>query len=335
MNRPGARRYGYGVARNVGKYFYTRVAYDAAREGVKRINKSYKPKSSYKKKNYYDAKARQEIKDLRKKVKDINQSVKHNEGKLIYRFRGTGRVLANANECTHSSIVANSISTIETVLAQLRYYDPTDPANLVNASGVTGTFSKDFMISKSYYKLLIQNNYQIPCNVVVYICKPKEDTSISPTSAFSGGLVDVGNPSNVSCLVYLTDSEIFQDLWKIEKSEKKYLYPGEICTISHGDKKYDYDPSLVDTHSLEYQDKYKSTIFVIRVEGPLAHDSAADEQGTAQCGIDYQMNRTFQVDYDAGAPITWLVSGDSSDTFTNGAIISSKPVADNISYSVN
>lgn len=333
--RPGVRRYGAKVAKNSMRYIYSRAAYDAAKYGYNRAKGYIKPQPKRKRKSYgYDRKARAEIKNIKGKLNDMNQLVHNDMGKLVYRLRSTGTLSSAVNQQNQAQIIANSTSTIETVLAQLRYYDPSNPSTLVTASGVTGTFSKDFLITRSYYKLVVQNNYQVPCHVTIYLCRPKEDTSIGPQTAFTEGLTDVGNPSANSTLVYLTDSEIFQDLWKVENSEKKYLQPGEFCTLAVGDKKYTYDPSVVDSHALSYQSQYKAAVYVLRVEGPLCHDSVADQQGTGQGGVDYQLNRTFEVEYQAGAQIHYIVSSDTSDTFTNSAVCSNKPVSDNQSYSL-
>lgn len=256
-------------------------------------------------------------------------------GTLIYRARTTGRVLAGVNQQSYASIVMNSTSTIETILAELRFFNPAVPGTLTQASGATGTYSRNFYFKNGYIKFKIRNNYQVPCRCVLYACSPKEDTDLTVSTAFTDGLADVGNPDNASPLVFLTDSPLFYDLWKINKSCSSILQPGEEMDYNMSLGAFEYNPADVDSHSLSYQKQYKASIYFVRVEGILGHDSTADEQGCLAGGIDWMADRTFTVEYPAGVNIKYIVVSNGADSFTNAALVSSKPVSDNIVYSVS
>lgn len=274
------------------------------------------------------------IKQIKNDIRELKRKSEVDKGRLTYRQRATGRVLSSVNAQNYSSLSAFSTAFYEGVLAQLRYYDPAAPASLVTADGTTGTYMKDFQFEKSYLKLSLRNNYQSPCIVSVYMCRPKEDTDITPTQAFTQGLTDVGNPTNTSPLVYITDSPQFTDLWRIEKSAKRQLQPGETLDLSVNNKSFSYDPSLVDSHALLFQSRFQCMGIAIRVDGVLGHDTAVDEQGVLAAGVDWVLDRTAIVEYSAGADIEFIYVTDGSDTFTNGGVVSQKPIPDNLGYSV-
>lgn len=255
-------------------------------------------------------------------------------GTHIERTRDTGRVVGSVNNIGQNSYDLSTVTTIESVLANLRYYNPSAPATLTTASGTTGTYQKEFLIKRNYAKFFCRNNYQVPCEVSLYLVVPKEDTSITPLTAFQNGLADVGNPSSTSPLVYPSDSPQFMDLWKIVKTKKAYLLPGKSCQITHSTKSFQYDPSLVDSHSLTYQSRYGSMAILVRVEGPLGHDTTANEQGSLVATLDYQIEKVIEIKYSAGADIKYIISNDNSNTFTNGGVVSNMPVSDNQQYSI-
>lgn len=277
-------------------------------------------------------------KDSQKVKSKLDKLLKYAEsdmGTHIQRIRDVYRQLSSVNQKAHGGAIASSTAVLETVLSELRYYDPSAPSALVQASGATGSYQKEFYFEKVYSKITIRNNYQLPVDVSLYACVPKVDTSITPNTAFTNGLADIGNPTSTCPLLYPTDSEQFNDLWKIDKSKKKSLKPGEQISLAWSGKSFQYDPSFVDSHALSYQKKYSSLVWHFTNSGVLAHDSSFDEQGLAQSGIDVIVDTTFIVKYAAGADIKYLVCTDNSDTFSNGALASSMPVADNIGYSVN
>lgn len=273
---------------------------------------------------------------VRKDIKALKRSVKADMGVHIYRHKGTTVLSSSVGQMSIGSLTGVTNSSIEAALAGLRYYDPSTPATLITAAGATGTYQKEFLIKRQYSKYIAVNNYQVPCMLTMYVCVPKVDTSFSPTTAFQNGLADVGNPSNSSPLVYLTDSPQFHDLWRISKSKKAVLQPGESLSISYSYKSYMYDPSLVDSHADTYQAVHGCHTLCTRLEGVLGHDNAAAERGTLQASVDLQEDRVFEIHYSAGAAIKTIAINDISDvTFTNVGVVSNKPVSDNQSYSTS
>lgn len=272
------------------------------------------------------------IKDLEKKVKDISALLENDRATHTHRYRAVARVLSSVNSVTQTAFSTGSITSLETAMANLRFFDPGTNA-LVTADPSTGTYQRDILCNVNT-KMTLRNNYQTPADVRLYFCRPKADTSISPTSAFTNGLTDQGNPSSSSPVMYLTDSQQFKELWSIEASKKVILEPGEMCSLSYYIKDFEYDFASSDAHSLAHQRRYNGYSWVIRIVGVLGHDTTLDEQGFLQCGVDAVQDVTYVFKYDAGKDLNDYSISDNSSTFTNGGVVSSKPVSDNIGYSV-
>ncbi len=281
----------------------------------------------------FNSKGYRAVKGLKKQVKQLSRLAKADQGTLIYRKRNPFDVQSLANQQTFVGVPLNSLIDIETVLAELRYYDPSNPAVLITADGAVGSFSKDFYFNKSYHHINIRNNYQVPVNVRLYIYKVKEDTALSPSTCYISGLVDIGGLADTSPLAYPSDSHILNEVWSVAKSSRFRLNPGNERSISYLCKKFTYDPSVGDTHSLEYQRSFDGSYFAIRIEGVSAHDPIADEQGISPAGVDVIINSTWEILYPAGGDIKFIVANDTSDAFSNSALVTNKPIADNQTYS--
>nr|WAE43937.1 MAG: capsid protein [Cressdnaviricota sp.] len=311
-----------------------RAAYK--KKAVKTSNKMYTNTSKsgrvYKKRTYRP-KVRV-IPKLVKQVKELNRQSKADEATMTYRVRTTGRILSAVNQQTFDEITAVSVTSLETVLAVLKYYDPAVPGTLVTADGAVGTYSKEFMFSRQYCRAVIRNNYQSPVRLSVYLQSVKEDTSIPPSTAYSNGLLDVGGISATSPLSFVSDSRQYRDLWHIVSSKKVELQPGEEYVCTYSTKPFVYDPSLVDSHPDAHQHRYKAYAISARVEGIIGHDTVADQQGILQGGVDWCCDRTWVVTYNAGINLEYHVNSDQSDAFTTGPVASQKPIPDNINYSV-
>lgn len=253
-----------------------------------------------------------------RRISKLTSKMNNNEATIIYRDRTTARAVTDSfNECVYVSRDACSKGLIENAIENLKFFDPADPANLQTVNYSTGTFQKQVLV-KAHSYICIRNNYAVPCMVQLYLCKVKSDTQNSPESAITAGFADVGGLSVRDPLSKATDSLILKDLWILKQKRKSIiLQPGKEVKYYHSEKEFSYDTSLVDTHNQQYVKIFKSFSWLVRVEGVLAHDTALDEQGITQCGVDILVDRNFIVKYDAGVDLHEIQTLDSSDTFTN------------------
>lgn len=318
----------YGSYRN-----YATIAKFAAKAARSAYN-SYtsKPKTTYKKtRSRARSKPKRAKKSLRCCVRKLQKQVAKDTGTHIHRLRQTGRSLAVVNQVVHTTVVANTAALMEIAGTDMKYFDSSLPGTLDDVDIAEGTFSHKVLFDTIYSSLTVTNNYGAPCWCTVYICMPKKDTNKSVGLAYTDGLADVGSPPVDSQLVYVTDSPVFRNLWKIVKTTRKKLQPGSGYTTSHTSKNVTYDPSLNDTHSDTFQSKDKALVYLIRVEGVLSHDSTSDQQGRGKAGVDYEMNRKYIIKYAAGAQLTTIVETDTSDALPLGRV-SQKPQAGQQNY---
>lgn len=289
MNRPGFKPYGAKYPTQKGRY-------------KPRYKKYYKPKKT----------------SLKKKVKTLERKVNQDLATHTFKKSSTGRaVVTVASQTTYSGVLGMNVASLETSLGSLRFYDPGTNA-LVTNSAVTGTYSRSCYIQSIYSKMTFRNNYRVPCVVDVYICTPKKDTSIGPVTAITNGLTDQNNPSSTSTLIYPSDSDQFKDLWNIHYHKKKHIGQGKQFSVSFKKGSFHYDPADFDTHNMAYQKRYGSHVFLIRVQGILAHDSVVTtEQGLSPGGVDYFNEIITKIRYDAGKKLNDITLDDGYDTFTN------------------
>jgi len=283
-------------------------------------------------------KRRRKAKGLKGQVKELQRAVKAEKAIHIHRVRDAGQNLcATTNSSSFLSSTAlscNQVLQLEDALANLKYYNPANPTVLTTAAGASGSFSKDFYFTRSYHKLMVRNNYQVPCSVVLYSFRVKSDTSLSPDTVFTNGLVDVGGLANTNVLAYPTDSLLLTDMFKIDQSVSKVLMPGQQLQIICTNKAFRYDPSLHDGHALQSLGQYGASYFGIRCEGALAHDITTTQVGQIRGGVDWMIDHTYEIHYDAGAALKqYSADITGMEGFNNSGVLSEAPVADNIGYS--
>lgn len=275
----------------------------------------YKPR--YRKKPYTATSSR-----LQKQLTSLQKKVANNEGHLIYKNRQSDRNVSTAiNECNYLNVSAFDRTLIETVIANLRYFNPAVPATFTTVDFTSGTQYKSLQI-KAYSKITLRNNYQVPVKVSLYLVIPRKDTSIASKTSIENGLTDIGlTNGQLDPLVYPSDSPHFNDLWKIVKKKQIILQPSQQCYMNNSKVPwFSYDPSYSDSHSLTYQSRWFAHQYLIRVEGVIGHDSAvATEYGVLQAGVDAMTDTIVQVRYSAGADIKYMITADdSAAAFTNG-----------------
>lgn len=270
---------------------------------------------------------------LKKQVKEIKRVLNSQRAIHVHRVRTAFDLDAAVNSIAMNS-TAYTIANLESAMANLRYFDPGTNA-LVTASPASGTYSREILVKKVVYKIIARNNYQVPCRLTLYACRPKIDTSVTPSTYFFNGLTDQGNPTNTSQLVHLTDSQEFKDAWSIEKSKQFVLKPGEEVSMYHSLKPFSYDFSLSDTHTLSYQRKANGFSWIQRVEGILGHDTIADEQGFLAASCDFAPEVKYEFNYDAGKDLHDISISDNVSTFTNAGVVSNCPVSDNQQFSAS
>lgn len=275
-----------------------------------------------------------QLAQLKSQVREIQKILSNETATHTYRAKDTFAVTSAVNQCTIFSTNAfGKLSDLQTGMANLRYFDAATNA-LVTADPSGATYQQFIQVKDVVFKIKVRNNYQVPCELRVYGCRPKSDTSISTSTYFTDGMTDQLNPSANSTLIYPTDSNILKAMWSIKKSCNKTLQPGQETSLTVSIPDFEYDPSLFDTHTTTFMPRYNGFNWLIRLQGVLGHDSIASQYGTLEAGVDCEITAKYVFHYDAGKDLDDITINDLSDSFTNGGVVSSKPVSDNLSYSV-
>jgi hypothetical protein len=290
---------------------------------------------SYKKRRYRRRK-NTKLNKLSRKVNRLQKVAASGTGTYIWKDRQVGQVQSAQNAVNYAVSTGVQVSTLESAMDAVPMFDPSAPSTFITADLTSGTYQREVMIDSLYSKLTVRNNYNAPVRVCLYCCMPKKDTSISPLSAITNGLADLGSGLDQNTvMLYPSDSDQFKDLWSVVATKKTILTGGREATLRFKSRAFQYDPSFFDTHSLAYQRKYKSHIYLIRVEGRLGHDTSASQRGTLPSGVDYQVERKIVIKYDAGADIKRIEVLDTSSNFTNQGVVSTPHDIVKESFSVN
>lgn len=275
---------------------------------------------------------------LESAIKGLKFSENASLGTFIHRNMGVhGPVLCNAASTRYGVAVVEGLvmADFNDSIQYLKYYDPATPGTLTVADGKTGTYDRRFLFKSAHCSIQARNNYQTDIKLKVYLCTPKQSSTIGVTTAWQNGVTANQDTSFTSYLdygQYPNDYSDFKDTWTAKLHCKATLTPGQTMTCSHGVKNIEYDPTAFASHNAAYQSKYKNFKFLVVVEGTLGHNSTA-ANGLIRGGVDLLSNRVRIVNYDAGVNVKFIKVENGTADQTTGAVQSAKPVADNIGYS--
>lgn len=302
--------------------------------------RTYKPRRYVKvinRRKAYRSRRRTGYKALSRRIANLSKSMKSDQAVHTHRRRDFLQVGCNVNQVSNTGISSINTTNLEAAMANLRYYDPSVPGTLVTADASTGTYTRQVHFQSVTQKLVVRNNYQVPVRYTIYACTPKNDTNITAPSFYSSGVTDqtIGPMAVTSPLLYLTDIKQVTDNWNIHRVKSGLMEPGRQTYTSHTTKPFDYDPSNVDAHNLQFQKKYQAFQYIIRLEGVFGHDTAAAEATSLQGQVEMFVDTKFVMTYDAGVNLVdFSEDNNASASFTNAGVVSNKAVADNQSYSV-
>lgn len=271
---------------------------------------------------------------LKKKVAKLTTFMNQQQALHIHRQRDASTLRSSEKTLAKLKVSAGgNLTDVQNSVANLRFYDPATNA-LVTKDVASGTYARDMIISINR-RLIVKNNYQVPCYIRIYDCYPKVDTGLSVEDCFDDALLDQGNPSNTSPLVFLSDCLQLRDMWSCKCVYKGVLGVGKTVVRNSFSRDFQYDFNVVDEHAVAFQRRYGGHNWFITLTGCLAHDNTvATEQGIAQGGIDYIHDTVYKIKYDAGKDLKDISINDNSDTFTTLAVQSNKPRADNQPYEI-
>lgn len=322
-------------------------AYLGGRYGQRQVNKPKTGKSGKraKAKGYSggkwgppaksNKKLSKDVKVMKAKLVRLKKMDDATTGTATVRFNSTRRMLNAVNKQQAQNYSLNSTEDLELVLSKLKYFDPTNPEDLITASAADGTYQRNMLIDYASITVLFRNNYITPLELDIYYCKCKDDTDQTVISAWDAGVPDGSNLTDRTDLnQYPSDYNVVKDLYKLDKIKEVILEPGNECSVSHNETMIEYDPATVDIHALSHQKEYKCGFFLAIAKGVIGHDPTTDSQGRVQIGLDIEVRKVYRVKYSAGINISYTDVDNDYDAILLDAIVSNKPVAFNQNYLV-
>lgn len=298
----------------------------------KRMPRKYgKRKRRYRRtKRRYRKRRRRTGTSLSKRVWMLEKRQNASQGTHIHRRRRYTNFTSDDGEIKVGHKDINTRGTLDAVLAKLQYYNPADPANLVTADGATGTFSRDYMFAPVRVSVIVRNRGRTPCVFGAYLCMCKDDTSTTVTAAYTAGFDNVvettlGVPNNETPLFYNNDSDVLKSLYKITRTKKFKLEPGQGRNFVFYTRGFNYNPAILDTQADDYQPDFAGSSIMYRVQGVPGNDSTL---GTAELGlvpgsITVCTTLEWKVRYEAGVNLKRITVDDTGETnFTNAGVVS-------------
>lgn len=267
---------------------------------------------------------------LDKQVKDIKYRLNNDMATHTNRNIDVLRIKSDFGEQKLTHIEMNTSTRLEGAVANLRYYDPSNPATLITADGAAGGYSRQLTIRNVNCTTTFRNNFLVPANLVIYEVVPRDDTSLDPESTVINGMVDQYqiSPTTTQPNTYPSDIDQFREIWRIVKTTKKKLQAGMECEYKYNSGKYTFDPSVFDSHPFNYQKQYKASVLLIKVYGDLCHSSTAAAQiGLMEASLDVWTIRTVQIEYDAGTSLNDYSIEDNSTSAFSSPVLSNKAEA--------
>lgn len=275
------------------------------------------------------------LRALKSQVKTLSKKTNESLSQLTYRSITANKLQSGVNSQAVAIEALCGVSNLEAVLAQAKFYDPSNPGVLLTANLSTGGYARKIMFKSCHARIDMRSSYQVPMEVRVYSCHVSDDTDYTASQAWTNSVGDSSNLTSITePFTYPSDS-VAKNIWNYKLIKKCELKPGQHATVSVSEKSFNYDPSVVDNHNLNYQRLYgHGRSILIVVNSVLAHDTVADQQGLGAGAIDYCVRKRFVVEYNSGGPpIKYLYYSNGMDsTFTNGAVVGNM-VTDNQGFS--
>lgn len=304
------------------KYNATMPASSSRKFGSRyRFKPTYLPRRRYRKRPYggkYKRRTRRRTRTRMRRRRRVNLRTlqrRANQGiaTFIQKNRATSIAVCSINSVQYTDHTVSNIAQIEAAIDALPHYDITDPGTYIDVNYTTGGQSKDIEFASTVSCFVIKNNYQVPVKARLYLCIPRIETSIAPSTSVTNGLLDVSNAlPNTTPMLSPMDSDQFKSLYRTKWTKKCILPPGGSKAFSHRHGAFHYDPSYTDTNALTNQPRNGCHIYLLRVEGVMGHQTASAVVGTAQAGVDCTLYRKYTIKYDAGATFKYIEVNDAT-----------------------
>lgn len=313
-----ARAAGRAVVRAAGNYAYKRYRnwYDQGQDQnpvrtSRRLN-SKKSKGSvvesaqtgilrYTPKRRKGARRTGKFRKLEKKVANLVRNTVPDSQRLVRTVVGA-QITSPVNVATHTNIEMWTAGTYEGALDDLRMFDRAatpapDTIDLRSSAFQTHVKYKNIVM-----RIETRNNNNVPAHFNVYWFKCTDNVNTNPKS--EAELLDqaLNHAFGTSPITYFSDVPKTFKTWKLMKTDKFKLNPGDECKSVYTMSKFQWDVKYRDLESTSYHPG--DICCVLRCMGTIAHD-AADTSivGIGESGVDYLIHKKYTLIYPSDIPV--------------------------------
>lgn len=238
---------------------------------------------------------------LEKRVATLARNTVPDSQRLVRRVAG-GQIKSPVNVATHTNIEMWTAGTYEGSLDDLRTFDRAatpapDTIDLRNSAFQTHVKYKDIVL-----RIETRNNNQVPCHFSVYWFKCTDNCATNPKS--EAELLDqsLNLAFGTNPITYFSDVPKTFKTWKLLKTDKFKLNPGDECKSVYTQKSFKWDVKYRDLENTSYHPG--DICCVLRCMGTIAHDIADTSiVGYGESGADYLIHKKYTLIYPSDIPV--------------------------------
>ena len=327
----------YKLARIKKKY---KRRYVRRRRFKRSMRKKYYKKIYARRRKFRKVKRHMVKKTMRhgKAIRNLQKKVKTAVTEFVSRTQSYGvfPIPENSTAWLQESNIDNRF--IEDAIVRLPFFDPTNPATLIETNMAGVPRSQWITLKKCTVTVELMPNYNMPAHIEVYVCSVKTDTGASPITMITQDAPNLGtavgpisnNPIAFNNpLLYPNDCPTLLEGYKVKKIASYWHQPGWPKTFSVTSYNIDHNFHSADVQFELYRRKLKTKFLLFRCHGPIAHD--ANQTNFAALGnskLDFKVTKSLHFQY-SGTMEAKRYEFDNTDAvpFPQGAQINQKPGA--------
>lgn len=328
---PGNKYFRKGL-RRVGRWLRTgkfkKGAVSRRRRGT--LSRNYKSKpikgkntrmSKYRKKGRGKVSLRRKVNKLSRRCAQVSRAAQTTTAQKTRRIINPSHVVAGSNTQNVVWYVANDLNTIANAMT-VQVNEPPGSATFVsqNLDVAGATFSRKILIKSILQKLTLQNSSTNNAHIKVYCMMPRDETNDNPQTSWAAGIANIpggAGPITINSIFqYPSDYHQVRHTWKSKVILDTILVPGQKAVCSKMVKSVQYDPSIYDTESDQYQSSLKCFGFLLVCSGDISRQAAATQVGKGDVAIDVIQEVKYVIEYPGGANFKYIEIANNLNVLT-------------------
>lgn len=251
--------------------------------------------------------AKKKQKTQKERVDELSRLVRSDKSLHTKKYQESGVITCTAKDCEYIEIVGSDLAQLEDAITGLRFFVPTAPNVPDVSSAQNMTQQAKWKIKEFHSKVTFRNNYNVGADVRVYLLTPKGDvlSAQNPIKMIEEGITDqkaTASFDRYDPAYYPTEFNMFNKSWKVQKSWKSRMEPGQELTVVHREMDHTYSPAIGDIKNSYYQARNKSFVWLVRIRGVICHDQQNPTNVSyGKAGVDWVHVRKKVVEYEGGA----------------------------------